>query len=271
MKRREFITSAAAASVAVVGTKFAAAQSSQIELEEATIASLQAAMSSRRATSRSITQAYLARIADIDKKLNSVIELNPDALAIADAMDAERKAGRVRGPLHGIPILIKDNIDTADKMKTTAGSLALVDAPTPKQDAFIVKQLRDAGAVMLGKTNLSEWANFRSDKIVQRLVGPRRTDAQSVHSRPQSVRIVLGNGCGDRGKSCGDRHRNRNRRLGNLPVVDMRYSRYQTDARACAAFRHHPDRAQPGHGRADVPHGRGRGDVADGYGRQRPE
>jgi Asp-tRNAAsn/Glu-tRNAGln amidotransferase A subunit and related amidases len=163
MKRREFITSAAAASVAVVGTKFAAAQSSQIELEEATIASLQAAMSSGRATSRSITQAYLARIADIDKKLNSIIELNPDALAIADAMDAERKAGRLRGPLHGIPILIKDNIDTADKMKTTAGSLALIDAPTPRQDAFIVKQVRDAGAVLLGKTNLSEWANFRSE------------------------------------------------------------------------------------------------------------
>src|SRR5207248_166615 len=107
---------------------------------------------------------YLTRIADIDKKLNSIIELNPDALAIADQMDRERKAGKVRGPLHGIPVLIKDNIDTADKMKTTAGSLALLDAPKPKQDAFIVKQLREAGAVILGKTNLSEWANFRSTK-----------------------------------------------------------------------------------------------------------
>src|SRR5205807_4012406 len=88
----------------------------------------------------------------------------PDALAIADQMDKERKSGKVRGPLHGIPIVIKDNIDTADKMKTTAGSLALLDAPPPKQDAFLVKQLRDAGAVILGKTNLSEWANFRSTK-----------------------------------------------------------------------------------------------------------
>src|SRR4029079_7497867 len=87
----------------------------------------------------------------------------PDALAIADAMDAERKAGKVRGPLHGIPVLVKDNLDTADKMKTTAGSLALVNAPAPKQDSFVVKQLRNAGAVLLGKTNLSEWANFRSE------------------------------------------------------------------------------------------------------------
>jgi amidase len=92
-----------------------------------------------------------------------VLEINPDAMWTAERMDAERKAGKVRGPLHGIPVLIKDNIDTADKMKTTAGSLALVDAPTPKQDAFVVKQLRDAGAIILGKTNLSEWANFRSE------------------------------------------------------------------------------------------------------------
>ena len=164
MKRREFMGSLAAVTAAFMCTEtLVTAQSAQIELEEATIASLQAAMSNGSATSRGITQAYLHRIAEIDKKLNSVIELNPDALAIADRMDAERRAGKTRGSLHGIPILIKDNIDTADKMKTTAGSLALVDAPTPKQDAFIVKQLRDAGAVIIGKTNLSEWANFRSE------------------------------------------------------------------------------------------------------------
>ena len=164
MKRRKFITTAAVAGAAIAAsrTDHVFAQRS-VEIEEATIATLQAAMASGKATSHSITQAYLSRIAEIDKKLNSVIELNPDALAIADAMDAERKAGKLRGPLHGIPVLIKDNIDTADKMKTTAGSLALVDAPTPKQDAFVVKQLRDAGAVLLGKTNLSEWANFRSE------------------------------------------------------------------------------------------------------------
>jgi amidase len=135
-----------------------------VQLEEATVSSLQAAMTSGQTSSREITQGYLTRIAEIDKKINSIIELNPDALSIADQMDRERKGGKVRGPLHGIPVLIKDNIDTADKMKTTAGSLALVDAPTPKQDAFIVSQLRNAGAVIIGKSNLSEWANFRSTK-----------------------------------------------------------------------------------------------------------
>ena len=92
-----------------------------------------------------------------------MIQVNPDALAIADAMDRERENGKVRGPLHGIPVLIKDNIDTGDKMMTTAGALAL-DGNIAKQDAFIIKKLREAGAVLLGKTNLSEWANFRSTR-----------------------------------------------------------------------------------------------------------
>lgn len=165
MERRDFLMTAAAVGIGALGSKFAnAATQLQIELEEATVTSLKSAMTSGQVTARTIAQGYLARIADIDKKLNSVIELNPDALSIADQMDRERKSGRVRGPLHGIPVLIKDNIETADKMKTTAGSLALLDAPTPIKDAFIVRQLRDAGAVILGKTNLSEWANFRSTK-----------------------------------------------------------------------------------------------------------
>lgn len=136
------------------------------ELNEATISDLQEKMASGKYSSEQITKMYLQRIEDIDKKghaLNAVIELNPDALAIAQAMDAERKAGKIRGALHGIPILIKDNINTADKMMTTAGSLALVGHKASK-DAFIVKKLRDAGAVILGKTNLSEWANFRSSQ-----------------------------------------------------------------------------------------------------------
>lgn len=163
--RREFVKAAGSAATAVlVAGKNTIAGTQDVALEEATVAELQAAMASGQTSARKITQGYLARIADIDKKLNSMIELNPDAMSIADQMDRERKAGKLRGPLHGIPIVIKDNIDTADKMKTTAGSLALLDAPAPKQDAFIVKQLRDAGAVILGKTNLSEWANFRSTK-----------------------------------------------------------------------------------------------------------
>lgn len=133
---------------------------------EATIGDLQAKMESGRLTSAQLTQAYLDRIAAIDKagpKIHAVIELNPDALAVARERDAERKAGKVRGPLHGIPVLLKDNIGTADKMETTAGSLALVGAK-PAVDASLVAQLRSAGAVILGKTNLSEWANWRSTK-----------------------------------------------------------------------------------------------------------
>ena len=135
-------------------------------LNEITIDGLQKKMQSGEYTSRSITQLYLDRINAIDKKgpaINSVIEINPDALTIADDMDKERKSGKVRGPLHGIPVLIKDNINTGDRMMTTAGALALVGNKAAK-DAFIIRQLREAGAVLLGKTNLSEWANFRSTR-----------------------------------------------------------------------------------------------------------
>jgi amidase len=134
------------------------------ELEEITIAELQAGMNSLKFTARSLVEKYQARIAEIDKHgpgLNSVIEMNPEAIAIAEGLDRERKAKGPRGPLHGIPILIKDNIATADRMMTTAGSLALVGAK-PAKDAFIAQKLRAAGAVILGKTNLSEWANIRS-------------------------------------------------------------------------------------------------------------
>src|SRR5581483_2874752 len=134
------------------------------DLNEVTIDVLQKKMQNKELTSRSITQKYLDRINQVDKagpKLNAVIELNPDALSIADDMDKERARGKVRGPLHGIPVLVKDNIDTGDKMMTTAGAAALI-GNIAKQDAFIIKKLREAGAVLLGKTNLSEWANFRS-------------------------------------------------------------------------------------------------------------
>jgi amidase len=134
------------------------------ELEEATIVDLQAKMESGEQTARSLTEAYLARIETIDREgpvLRALLEPNPDALEIADQLDRERRGGQVRGPLHGIPILLKDNIETADRMETTAGSLALLGA-RPPQDAFVAARLRDAGAVILGKANLSEWANFRS-------------------------------------------------------------------------------------------------------------
>ena len=135
------------------------------ELDEITIAALQDGMKSGEYTARSIAEKYLARIDAIDRNgpaIRSVIETNPDALAIADELDKERKAKGARGPLHGIPVLIKDNIDTADRMMTTAGSLALVGSKPPK-DSYVVKKLREAGAVILGKTNPSEWANIRSN------------------------------------------------------------------------------------------------------------
>jgi amidase len=142
------------------------ATTEKFALEEKTVVELQQAMESGQHTSRSICELYLQRIKNVDQisgGLNSVIELNPDALAIADDLDQERASGKVRGPLHGIPIMVKDNIDTADKMMTTAGALALA-GNIANQDAFIIKKLRQAGAVLLGKTNLSEWANFRSTR-----------------------------------------------------------------------------------------------------------
>ncbi|HEX6124485.1 MAG TPA: amidase [Pyrinomonadaceae bacterium] len=161
MDRREFISVTTAASIGLLaGNSFATAK--DFNVEEATAASLQVAMQKGDVTARDLVVTYIARIKSGDKQTSSVIELNPDALDIAATLDRERAAGKIRGPLHGIPVVLKDNIDTADKMKTTAGSLALLDAPVPKRDAFLVEQLRRSGAVILGKTNLSEWANFRS-------------------------------------------------------------------------------------------------------------
>jgi len=139
-----------------------AAEIKPFELDEITIPELQDGMKSGKFTARALVEKYTARIEDIDKRtVNAVMEMNPDALAIADALDQERKAKGPRGPLHGVPVLIKDNIDTADHMMTTAGSLALVGSK-PAKDSFVAHRLRAAGAVILGKTNLSEWANIRS-------------------------------------------------------------------------------------------------------------
>jgi amidase len=154
--------SAAAASSA----EPAAASATPFELEEATISGLQAGMRSGRWTARSLVESYLSRIEELNRKgpeLRAVIETNPEALAIADALDEERRLKGPRGPLHGIPILLKDNIGTADRMTTTAGSLAL-EGSIPARDAFLAARLREAGAVLLGKANLSEWANFRSSR-----------------------------------------------------------------------------------------------------------
>jgi amidase len=174
MKRRKFLqTTAASCAVTITNpvSSFAvevAASSAPpaFELDELTISDLQQALQSGKFTSKQLVEKYSDRINDVDKKgptLSSVIEMNPDAERIASDLDRERKEKGPRGPLHGIPILLKDNIDTQDRMMTTAGSLALVGS-RPLRDAFVAQKLREAGAVVLGKTNLSEWANFRSTK-----------------------------------------------------------------------------------------------------------
>jgi amidase len=163
MRRRDFLVSVAAAS-AVLTTRARAAD--RFPYRETTIETLRARMDAGRLTARTLAAACLARVEAIDRKgprIASVIEVNPDALAIAAERDRERKVGHLRGPLHGIPVLLKDNIATRDRMSTSAGSLALANVPVPR-DAFVVAQLRQAGAVILGKTNLSEWANFRSTR-----------------------------------------------------------------------------------------------------------
>jgi amidase len=181
MKRRDFIRHASMSAISLNALIYSACNApsssapneakaqqkdSDFALHEITIEQLQRKMQEGEYTSKKIVELYLERIAAVDKsgpKLNSVIEVNPDAVSIAEALDEERKQGKVRGPLHGIPILIKDNIDTGDKMMTTAGSLAM-SGHHAAQDAFIAKKLRNAGAIILGKTNLSEWANFRSTR-----------------------------------------------------------------------------------------------------------
>jgi amidase len=183
MKRREFLQRSTLAVTAAIATPAIAGSAAALEvpagsgaepvpapppfeLDETTIADLQDAMKSGRLTARSIAEKYLKRIEAIDRNgpaVNAVIEVNPEALSIAETLDRERGEKGPRGPLHGIPILIKDNIDTADRMMTTAGSLALVGS-APSRDAFVAGKLREAGAVILGKTNLSEWANFRSTR-----------------------------------------------------------------------------------------------------------
>lgn len=171
MKRRTFFKTTAISSTALAITGMSACTEQQpkqvepdysiFELNEFTISDFQKKMVAGELTSVQICQKYLERIRFVDMVLRSVVEINPDVLEIAGKLDEERKAGKVRGQLHGIPVLIKDNIDTFDKMQTTAGSLAL-EGNIANIDAFIVQKLRDAGAVILGKTNMSEWANFRS-------------------------------------------------------------------------------------------------------------
>jgi len=166
MQRRDFVELLLLTGGTAMTATAATGATRAFDVTEKTVAELQAAMANGKTSAQHLVRLYLARIAAVDKagpRLNSIIELNPEALTIAAALDAERKAKGPRGPLHGIPVLLKDNIATADNMQTTAGSLALVGVKPPR-DAALVARLREAGAVILGKTNLSEWANMRSTR-----------------------------------------------------------------------------------------------------------
>jgi amidase len=198
MDRRRFLWQS------LLGVPAARAAGEQLQLEEITLDGLGKGFAEKRFTARSVAEWYLARIEALDRKgpaVHAVIELNPDALAIADSLDAERRAKGARGPLHGVPVLVKDNIDTADRMSTTAGSLALAGSRAMR-DAFVVERLRAAGAVILGKTNLSEWANFRSLHSVSGWSGrggqtrnPYALDRNPCGSSSGSAAAVTANFC----------------------------------------------------------------------------
>ena len=198
------------------------------------------AMEAGTLTSESVVRDALRRIEAIDRhgpRLHSVIEVNPDALAIAAALDRERKAGRLRGPLHGLPVLIKDNIASGDRMSTSAGSLALDGVRAPR-DAHIVKRLREAGAVILGKTNLSEWANIRSTRSVSGWSArggltrnPYALDRSTSGSSSGSAAAVAAG-------FVAARRRHRDRRLDRLAGVDLRPGRPEADRRPAEPRRH---------------------------------
>lgn len=207
MDRREFLVAAAIAAAAGADTARSTAApnaASADALEELSLADIAAAFANGRMSSQQLTEGYLARIDKLDRrgpKLGAVIEVNPRALEIAAALDAERKTHGARGPLHGVPVLIKDNVETADHMMSTAGSLALAGWYSPK-DAPLVERLRAAGAVILGKTNLSEWANFRSTHSISGWSGrggqcrnPYATDRTPSGSSSGSAVAVSANLC----------------------------------------------------------------------------
>ena len=257
MRRRDFLLSVAATS-AVLTTPARAAD--RFPYLETSIEALRARMDAGRLTARTLAAACLARIEAIDRKgprLASVIEVNPDALAIAAERDRERKAGQLRGPLHGIPVLLKDNIATRDRMSTSAGSLALANVPAPR-DAFVVAQLREAGAVILGKTNLSEWANFRSTRSTSGWSArggltrnPYALDRSASGSSSGSAAAVAASLAP---VAVG----HRDRWLDHVAGVEVRPRRHQADRGTGEPRRHRPDRRLAGHGRTDGAHGRGR-------------
>ena len=242
----------------------AATGNEPFELHEATIDDLQEAMRSGRLTARAITELYLARIEALNRQgpeLRAIIETNPEALAIADRLDAERKAGKVRGPLHGIPVALKDNIDTHDRMTTTAGSLAL-EGSVPPQDSFVASKLREAGAILLAKANMSEWAYWR---------GLHASSGWSARGGQCRNPYAL-----DR-NPCGSSSGSGVAASANLAALTIGTETggsimcpssingivgHQADGRPVEPLRHHPDLALAGLGGTDDPNGPRRRDSA---------
>ncbi len=234
-------------------------------LDESTLDALQARMASGEETSRSITQNYLDRIAQRDGRVRSVLETNPDALAQAEALDRERKAGKVRGPLHGVPVLLKDNIATKDRMHTTAGSLALMDATVAGG------RIPGRTAARGGRSDARQDAGQRVgqlplDPLVQRLERPRRPVPERLRARPEPLGLELGVRGGGLGEPVRGRRRHRDRRIHRLALGGLGPGRSEADGGAGEPRRHHPHLAQPGHGRPDGPYRPGRGAAPRGAG-----
>ena len=280
MLGRRMIAAWASLAALALPMPLAARQSASRQIEEVSAADLLARLRTGAVTSEALVRAYRERIAHIDRagpKLRTVIALNPDALAQAKVLDAERRAGKLRGPLHGLPILVKDNIETADPMPTTAGSLALKDNVTGR-DAPVIARLRAAGVIILGKTNLSEWANFRStrsisgwsgiggltknpyalDRSAFGAAGGRLGRAEAGLELGARPRVERHGGRDRREPGCG-RHRHGDGRIHHLPQFDERPGRPQAHARRHQPHAHRADQPQPGYRRADGPQRAGRG------------
>ena len=240
-------------------------------MQEYTITELQQKMNTGELTSRQLAQLYLERIDSIDRngpRLNAIIETNPDALTLASSLDAERAAGSTRGPLHGIPILLKDNIDTADKMQTTSGSLALEGHHAAQRCGSRGKTAR-GGRGHPRQDESQRVGQFPRQKLHQRMVFARRADAQSLRAGSLGVRLLVWFGRGGGGESCGGRGRHRDGRLDHLSRADEWDRRHQAHTGTRQPGRHHPDRAQSGYRRSHGAHRHGRGDFAWGDGGSR--
>ncbi len=249
MDRREFLLAAAAAAAAAEPAAPASAAAASLPsadpLEELSLADIAAAFAEGRLTSQQLTQGYLTRIDKLDRhgpNLRSVIETNPRALEIAAALDNERKTHGSRGPLHGVPILIKDNIETSDHMMSTAGSLAL-EGWYASQDAPLVERLRAAGAVILGKTNLERVGEFSLHSFVERLERPRRPVPQPIRRQSHALRLELRVGSRGLRESLRDCRGHGDRWIDCKSGLGQRHRRFEAYSRPGQPPRHRADLA----------------------------